>query len=144
MPVRIQHAPSLAQGPMMNIRFFVAVALLAASTLTFGQAYPDKSRPIKLVVPFGAGSGSDLIVRAYSQAMNEQAGVKSIVENKPGAEAVIGVEFVKNAPPDGYTVLFGNLSTHVLNVHMLPSIPYDPIKDFIPVTATNNVSLVIN
>lgn len=128
----------------MKISHLLAATLLAVSTLAFPQAYPDKSRPIRLVVPFGAGSGVDMVVRAYSRAMNEQAGVNTIVENKPGAEGVIGVEFAKNAAPDGYTVLLGNLSTHVLNVHMLPKLPYDPVADFIPVAAVENVSLVLN
>ena len=128
----------------MRIRWLLAAILLAVSTLTYSQAYPDKSRPIRIVVPFGAGSGLDLIARAYAQAMVEQAGVKAIVDNKPGAEAVIGVEFVKHAPADGYTVLFGNISTHVLNVYMLPTLPYDPVADFIPVTGAFSVSLVLN
>jgi len=129
---------------MTLIRLAVAALLLAASPLSFAQAYPDKSRPIRLVVPFGAGSGTDVVVRAYSRALNEQAGLNSIVDNKPGAEGMIGVEFVKNAAPDGYTVLLGNLSTHVLNVHMQAKLPYDPVADFVPVTAVENLSLVLN
>ncbi len=67
-----------------------------------------------------------------------------VVENKPGAEAVIGVETAKNSPADGYTVLFGNSSTHVLNVHMLPNLPYDPVADFTPLRGVSNVALVVN
>ena len=128
----------------MKCSRLLGIALLAISSVAFAQAYPDKSKPIHLVVPFGVGSGSDLVVRAYAQAMNEQGGVTAIVDNKPGAEGVIGVEFGKNARPDGYTVLFGNLSTHVLNVHMLSALRYDPVADFIPVTGVDNVSLVLN
>src|SRR4051812_43582256 len=106
----------------MNIRrWLLAAALIAASTLGHAQEFPDKSRPIRLLVPFGAGSGIDLVARAYARAMSE-AGINAMVENKAGADGVIGVEAAKSAPADGYTVLFGNLSTHVLNAHMLPTL----------------------
>jgi len=124
-------------------RFF-AVALLAISTQAFPKAFPDKDRPVRIVVPFGVGSGSDTVMRAYARAVNEQTGINVIVENKAGAEGSIGTEFVKNAAPDGYTVLFGNLSTHILNVYMLPKLSYDPVADFIPVTGISNVALVLN
>lgn len=129
----------------MNLSHRFAVLLLSAASLaSHAQSFPDKAKPIRLVVPFGAGSGIDLMARAYSRAMSEQSGVNSFVENKPGAEGVIGIESAKNAQPDGYTVVMGNLSTHVLNTYMLPSIPYDPVADFTPVVATERVSLVIN
>jgi tripartite-type tricarboxylate transporter receptor subunit TctC len=129
---------------MKLFRLIATVALMAASTIAAAQTYPDKSRPIRLIVPFGAGSGTDLMARAYGRAMSEQAGVNVVVDNRPGAEGVIGIEAGKNAAPDGYTAVVGNLSTHVLNAHMLTSIPYDPVADFIPVVATENVMLVIN
>lgn len=131
---------------MKFLRRFLAIALAAVSTVATAQApaFPDPGKPLRFVVPFGAGSGIDLMARAYGRAMAEQAGVNAVVDNKPGAEGVIGIEAAKIAAPDGYTLLWGNLSTHVLNAHMLPSISYDPLTDFIPVAATENVSLVIN
>lgn len=128
----------------MKLAPLLAASLFALSCASNAQGYPDKTRPIRLVVPFGAGSGTDLIARAYARAMTEQAGVNMVVDNKPGAEGVIGVEAVKSAPADGYTLLIANTSTHVLNVHMLAKIPYDPVADFIPVSGVAKFGLVIN
>jgi tripartite-type tricarboxylate transporter receptor subunit TctC len=129
---------------MKHSRFLVAAALTLVATLVGAQPYPDKATPIRFVVPFGPGTGIDLMARAYSRAMAEQAGVKAIIDNKPGAEGVIGIQAVKTAAADGYTVLWGNFSTQVLNAHMLQNLPYDPVNDFVPVAATENVSLAIN
>ena len=128
----------------MKVKRILAVSLLTICCTAFSQTFPDKTRPIRLVVPFGAGSGTDLIARAYGKAMAEQHGVNVVIDNKPGAEGVIGVEAVKNAPADGYTFLIANTSTHVLNVHMLQKIPYDPIADFMPVATVAKFALVLN
>lgn len=128
----------------MRISHLLALALLATSCSAFSQNYPDKATPIRIVVPFGPGGGADMIARAYARAMNEQAGVTVVVENKAGAEGVIGVESVKTARPDGYTILLGNTSTHVLNVHMLSKAPYDPVQDFTPVSGVAKFALVMN
>lgn len=126
-------------------KIFFGLAIFAAvSGVAHSQAFPEKSRPIRIVVPFGAGGGTDLIARAYAKAITEQSGAIAVVENKPGAEGIIGVETVKNASPDGYTILIGNTSTHVLNVHMLKSVPYDPVADFIPVSGVAKFALVLN
>lgn len=124
-------------------RLTLALCALTCTT-AFAQAYPDKSRPIRLIVPFGAGSGTDVIARAYGRAITDQTGSAVVVENRPGAEAVIGVEAAKNAAPDGYTLVIGNTSTHVLNVHTLPKLPYDPVADFQPVAGVADFALVIN
>ena len=128
----------------MRISHLLALALLATNCSAFSQNYPDKATPIRIVVPFGPGGGADMIARAYARAMNEQAGVTVVVENKAGAEGVIGVESVKTARPDGYTILLGNTSTHVLNVHMLSKAPYDPVQDFTPVSGVAKFALVMN
>ncbi|MBT2304674.1 tripartite tricarboxylate transporter substrate binding protein [Variovorax paradoxus] len=126
------------------LRRFFGVLLLGAFSLAHSQGFPEAGRPIRLIVPFGAGASADAVARAFARAMSEQTGATVIVDNKPGADAVIGVEYVKQAAPDGYTLLFGNLSTQVLNVFMVPNLRYNPLTDFIPVAATNKVSLVIN
>lgn len=128
----------------MKLFRVLVVAGLAACSAVSAQTFPDKSKPLRIIVPFGAGSGNDVIARAYARAISEQSGAPVVVENKPGAEAVIGVETAKNSPADGYTVLFGNSSTHVLNVHMLPNLPYDPVADFTPLRGVSNVALVVN
>ncbi len=84
------------------------------------------------------------MARAYSQALSEVAGVRAIVDNRPGAEGVIGVEAAKLAAPDGYTVILGNSSTHVLNALMLPKVPYDPMADFVPVAGVAKIALALN
>lgn len=122
----------------------LCLALLMAGGTASADTYPEKSRPIKIVVPFGTGSSTDNIARAFGRALGEQAGVTVVVENKPGAEGVIGVQAVKNAPPDGYTILLGNSSTHVLNAHVLPKLPYDPAADFVPITGVAKFTLVMN
>lgn len=83
---------------MSAIRFLILSLFMVASA-TWAQTYPDKSRPIHFVAPFGAGSGVDLVLRAYARALGEQAGINAIVDNKPDADGVIGVEFAKNAAP---------------------------------------------
>ena len=107
------------------------------------QAYPDKSKPIRLVVPFNAGSSADAIGRALARGMTEVAGVNVVVENMPGAEAVLGARAVKQAAPDGYTLLLTTLSTHAVNPHMIPNLPYDAVKDFVPITGVSKGPLVV-
>ena len=122
----------------------VALWAVCASALVHAQAYPDKSRPIRIIVPFGAGSATDLMGRAIARAMKERAGVDAIVENKPGAEGVIGMQAAKTAPADGYTMVLANISTQVLNPHMLPKLPYDPVTDFVPIAGVAKFSNVLN
>ncbi|WP_198084592.1 tripartite tricarboxylate transporter substrate binding protein [Variovorax sp. E3] len=108
------------------------------------QSYPEKSKPIRLVVPFNAGSSTDAIGRALARGMAEVAGLNVVVENMPGAEAVLGTRAVKQAAPDGYTMLLTTLSTHAVNPHMLPKLPYDPIKDFVPLVGVAQGPLVMS
>jgi tripartite-type tricarboxylate transporter receptor subunit TctC len=129
---------------MMNAFRLLAAGLLVLSGSTWAQTYPDKSRPIRIIVPFGAGSSGDILARALGRGMSEIAGVNVIVDNKPGAESVIGVQAAKNSLPDGYTMLLTNSSAQVLNVHMLPNIPYDPVADFTPLVSISKFSLVLN
>jgi tripartite-type tricarboxylate transporter receptor subunit TctC len=128
----------------MLVRVLLAIALSVAAHMAVAQSYPDKNRPIRIIVPFGAGSGGDLVSRAYARAMNEGDGLNVVVENKPGAEGVIGLEHGKNAAPDGYTLVWSNLSTHVLNVHQQANLPYNPVVDFTPLINTESVALVLN
>ncbi len=111
---------------------FLALILLAITSSALAETYPDKSKTFKIIVPFGPGSGTDLLARALARGMGEVAGLKAFVENKPGAESVIGMVAGKNSPPDGYTIVVANNSTQVLNPLMLPQLQYDPIADFIP------------
>ncbi|RZM04547.1 MAG: tripartite tricarboxylate transporter substrate binding protein [Variovorax sp.] len=98
------------------------------------QAEPYPSRPIRFVVPFPPGSGTDASARLFAKVIGELSGQPVAVENKPGGNGFIGVQTVLNAPADGYTVFVGSNSTLSTNAATFKSLPYDPIADFRPIT----------
>lgn len=125
-------------------RKFARVLLATALTGFFCNAAMSQpavwpSRPIRMVIPFGAGGGTDVIGRLLAQKLTESLGQPVVVENRPGAGGSLGTSEVARAPADGYTILLGSSSTHGINPGMYAKLPYDPIKDFEPVTliATN-------
>lgn len=108
-----------------------ALALgLAAPALAQGGDARWPSKPIRLIVPFAAGGGTDLVARALAEKLGAELGQTVIVDNKPGASGVIAMETAAKAPPDGYTLVLGSASTVVVNPAVLPNLPYDPVKDF--------------
>ena len=109
-----------------------------------GQAYPSK--PIRLVVPFGAGTQSDVLGRLMGQKLTEAWGQQVIIENRPGAGAIIGTELTAKAAPDGYTLMVNGTGALAINPGLYPKLPYDPIRDFAPVTrlVTVTQTLVVN
>lgn len=121
----------------------VATAALS-SALVQAQEYPSK--PITIVVPFAAGSGTDQQARAYGQVLSEEYKVPVIVENKAGASGFLASQYVAKAAPDGYTVLLTSNTTHAANEHLFKKLPYDPVKDFTPVSlaSTGNMFLLVN
>lgn len=114
-------------------------ALIAVVTMqlgwTGGQASAQQfpSRPIRVIVPFDAGGAMDVIMRFVAKKVGENGDATIVIENKTGAGGAIGVMAVKNAAPDGYTLVETSSSTHVLNPYTTATIPYDPVKDFQPV-----------
>jgi tripartite-type tricarboxylate transporter receptor subunit TctC len=131
---------------MKNLMFRTrVVALLGAvcaglfCTSALAQNTPWPSRPIKMVIPFGAGGGTDVIGRFLAQKLSEGLGQTVVVETRPGAGGSLGSAEVARAPADGYTILLGSSSTHGINPGMYAKLPYDPIKDFEPIglIATN-------
>ena len=115
--------------------------LIAAALLGIGlgpahaqDAKDFPNRSIKIVVPFPAGGPSDVLARLIGQKMSEDFGQPVVVENKPGANTVIGAQLVKTAPADGYTLLMAIDSTLTMNQYLYKTPPYDPIADFTPVT----------
>jgi len=117
-------------------RAMIAAAALAVFALPAGSAwaeFPDK--PIRFVVPFAAGSATDQLARAVGQAMTVDAKVTVVVDNKPGANGFIAASDVAKASPDGYTVLISTNTTHAANEHLFKKLPYDPVKDYAPLTA---------
>ncbi|HEX3098482.1 MAG TPA: tripartite tricarboxylate transporter substrate binding protein [Usitatibacter sp.] len=128
-------------------RFLASIAaaiLLAASGLAFAETYPAK--PIHFIVPYPAGGPLDTVARLLGQKVSESVKQPVIVDNKPGAGGNIGADLVAKSAPDGYTILMGAVATHAINPTLYAHIPYDPVRDFAPVTqvaSTPNV-LVVN
>jgi tripartite-type tricarboxylate transporter receptor subunit TctC len=119
------------------------ITLLAAAMLAAGasaQSWPTK--PVKMVVPFTAGSVTDIIARTVADSMSKSLGQPVIIENKPGAGGTIGAAQVAKSEPDGYTVLIHS-SGHALNPAIYPSLPYDTIKDLTGVTPLASVPNVM-
>ncbi|MBC5767888.1 Bug family tripartite tricarboxylate transporter substrate binding protein [Ramlibacter albus] len=109
-----------------------ALAGLSASGLALAQQYP--SRPIKLVVPWPAAGVTDIVARVVGEKLQAELGQPVVVENKAGANGFIGTEYVAKAAPDGYTLLLMTTSTHVVAPNLYRKLPYDPIKDFAPIS----------
>jgi tripartite-type tricarboxylate transporter receptor subunit TctC len=125
------------------MRTIIAALLLAAVQLAGAQAYPD--RPVRMVVPFAPGGATDIIARTVAQKLAERLGQPVVVENKPGAGTTIGNAEVARAKPDGYTLLFAP-TPFVISQVVYATLPYDPKKDFAPVSllATSPFILVVN
>ncbi len=121
----------------------IAVAALSGLTATaaLAQSYPNK--PIKFVVPFSAGSATDNVGRILAQAMGEALGQTITVENKAGANGILGAEAVKAAPADGYTFLVTTSTTQAANVHLYRKLPYDPVKDFTPIGKIGETGFIL-
>lgn len=118
---------------------------LMAAVLPFGakaQTYPDK--PVRIVVPYTAGGASDAVTRIIAAKLAEMWNVSVIVDNRGGAGGNVGCEAVARAAPDGYTLLVGTVGTHGINPAVFPKLPYDPIKDFAPISLmANTVSILV-
>ena len=115
----------------LSIAAFAALTL-AGSTPIAAQNFP--SRPIRIVVPFDAGGAMDVVIRIIAKKITDDSGAQIVIENRTGAGGAIGVMSVKTATPDGYTLLEASSSTHVFNPHTTANLPYDPVKDFAPIT----------
>ena len=121
---------------MKSMATILAAALLAATCLGNATAQTYPSKPIRIVVPFPAGGPTDVLSRIIGQKMAENWGQQVLVDNRPGANTIIGAEAVARAAPDGHTLLMAIDSTLVMNQSLFSKLPYDPIKDFAPVTLT--------
>jgi tripartite-type tricarboxylate transporter receptor subunit TctC len=112
----------------------VAVLSAASAAAQTGGDYP--SRPIRIIVPQAAGSGIDIQARILAQKMGELWGHQGVVENRPGANAILGMEAAAKAAPDGYTLVYAPVSSLTGNQHIYKKLPYDPLRDFTPITQT--------
>ncbi|CAP42628.1 Bug family tripartite tricarboxylate transporter substrate binding protein [Bordetella petrii] len=118
----------------MRITPLRLLAALCAALPLAAAAQDFPSKPITFIVPFAAGSATDQLGRAIGQGVAEQTGQSVVIENKPGASAMIGAQAAARAPADGYTVLITTNTTQAANEHLYKSLPYDPVKDFAPLT----------
>jgi tripartite-type tricarboxylate transporter receptor subunit TctC len=115
----------------------MAIVLLAGMlslvpTLAGAQAYPSK--PIKIVLGFPPGGATDILSRDFAAKLADELKQQVIIENKPGAGGTIGADLVAKSPPDGYTLTIGTSSNHAIAVSLYKKLPYDPVKDFMPIT----------
>jgi tripartite-type tricarboxylate transporter receptor subunit TctC len=124
-----------------------SVAVLAVAAGAAAQSPADyPSRPIRIIVPQAAGSGVDLQARVLAQKMGELWGQQGVVENRPGANAIIGMETAAKASPDGYTLVYAPVSSVTTNAFIYKKLPYDALRDFAPITQTtaNPLGAVVN
>ena len=134
---------------MRSAKLLVGVALsvglgLGNASLVHAQDYPSK--PVRFVVPFAPGGTTDVLARLVGEKLSASLGQQFVVDNKPGAGGNVGTAQVAKAEPDGYTLLMGTVGTHAINASIYPSLPYDPVQDFAPVTLVATVPnvLVVN
>ena len=117
---------------MKLVRSFVPAALALFAGAAFAQSYP--TRPVKIIVAFTPGSATDIVSRLLADSFTKSMGQTFIVENKPGAGGIIGTEAAKNAPPDGYTLTACPSGPFGINPGIYSKLPYDPVKDFEPIS----------
>ena len=125
----------------------INAVVLAIATSALAQSADDyPNRPIRIIVPQAAGSGIDLQARTLAQKMGELWGQPGVVENRPGANAILGMEAVAKAAPDGYTLVYAPVSAVTTNGFIYKKLPYDALRDFAPITQTvaNPLGLVAN
>jgi tripartite-type tricarboxylate transporter receptor subunit TctC len=120
--------------------------LVAALALNANAQAPYPNHPVRIVVPFPAGGTTDILARAVAQKLTETLGQSFVVENRAGAGGNIGADLVAKSPPDGYTMLMGTVGTHAINPSLYEKMPYDHVKDFVPVVLVAGVPnvLVVN
>ena len=122
-------------------RLALVTAALLCSGAAFAQGYPTK--PIRIVVPFAAGSATDQIGRAFAEKMATTLGQTVLIDNKPGASGMLGADTVAKSPADGYTLLLGTNSTNAALKFLMKKLPYDQDKDFAPVAYIGSVPLMV-
>jgi len=123
------------------LRALGALAVAFAANVHAQAPYPN--HPVRIVVPFPAGGTTDILARATAQKLTETLGQPFVVENRPGAAGNIGAEIVAKSPPDGYTMLMGTVGTHAINASLYEKMPYDHVKDFVPVVLVAGVPNVL-
>ena len=114
--------------------FCLLAAAMTAGTIQPAPAQQYPAKPIRIVVPFPAGGNADIFARVFAQKLGDAWKQTLVVDNRAGAAGIIGTQFVAKSPADGYTLLFGTTGTHTTNPAVYAKLPYDPVKDFAPVS----------
>jgi tripartite-type tricarboxylate transporter receptor subunit TctC len=132
-------------SPRNSARFFAAfgflVLIVLLPVISWADDYP--SRPIKMIVPFEPGGGNDLLARIIGEKLSESLHQPVIIENRPGAGTQIGAGLVARATPDGYTLLSASLTTYALNPSLYKTLPYNPARDFAPISLTGRFAFLL-
>lgn len=128
---------------MRFIGWLLVSVLLLLSPTVGAQDYPDKSRTLRIIVSYPPGAANDILARLVAQKLQERWGLAAIVENRAGANGMIGASAVAKAEPDGYTLWLGTDGPAAINKSLYRSIPYDPIKDFAPLTLLARYQFVL-
>lgn len=118
-----------------------ALALMVVAAPAAAQTYPD--RPVRVIVPYTAGGGTDTVARAISQRLADKWGHPVVVENRPGAGTTLGTDAAAKSSPDGYTLLFSDSTSFVINPHMYDKLPFDPLKDLEPIALAVRLAPVL-
>ncbi|GAA4339989.1 tripartite tricarboxylate transporter substrate binding protein [Pigmentiphaga soli] len=138
-------SPALSSARRWRLAAPACAAALACAALAAPAQAADNypSRPITLIVPFTPGGSTDIIARVISKQLGAALGQSIIVEYKPGAGGVIGTQYAKNQPADGYTIIMGAIGTFGANATLYKNLPYDPVKDFTPISLVAAVPNVL-
>jgi tripartite-type tricarboxylate transporter receptor subunit TctC len=128
-----------AIGP--GFRIMLATLALLLAPQAFAQPYPSK--PVRVVVPFPPGGAVDFYARVVQAPLSEAFGQTVVIDNRAGASGMVGADHVAKSPPDGYTLLLGNIASLAINVGIYAKMPYDPAKDFTPIMHTIDVNYVL-
>jgi len=115
----------------LSIITILSGVMAVAGELSASEQFPTK--PVRIIVPYTSGGGTDAIARPLAQQLSEKWGQPVVIENRPGAGTAIGAETVARAAPDGYTLLISDATTYAINPHVYKKLAYDPLKDFSPV-----------
>ncbi|MFL6802793.1 MAG: Bug family tripartite tricarboxylate transporter substrate binding protein [Xanthobacteraceae bacterium] len=134
------HSETVRPFAVMATLLLLLAAFALAGTAA-AQTYPD--RPIKIIVPVGPAGSYDIVGRLLADQLGKRLGQNVSVENRPGAGTVIGTQAVAAAPADGYTLLVGGLANMIFNAALYKKLPYDPLKDFVPIALVFNISYTL-
>ncbi len=138
------HYPTAASRRHALWQIVLSLFMGLASWAAFAQSAPAKPEsPLKLVLPFGPGSGTDIYARMIAQALGQAMGTTVLVDNRPGANGVLAADFVAKAKPDGNTLLLTTNTTHAANPHLVKDLRYDPVRDFSPISKLGNLTFFL-